>query len=110
MVNVTPEEVMAARRPAPPGLSEIDRSIVGGPCRITVPLEDAVSMRRVGDTLSGLAEQLQALSRRTDLTERQVLMLCRQALRDADREIRRKVYGEPTGKYAMASGIRNKTA
>jgi hypothetical protein len=63
------------RRPKPGEdvLSPDDRMLIGNSVRINVPLDHSRNLRRYAEFLRGFAMQIDFLSRRTDLSERQIL-------------------------------------
>jgi hypothetical protein len=57
----------------PAGLTRAEREHLGFVLRIDIPLDNSRNLRRYAEHLRGLAEKLDVISRRTDLTEYQLL-------------------------------------
>lgn len=84
----TPEEILAASRPAAPDeLTQIDRDVIGETCRIQIPFRDVVKMRYVAEQLRAYADQLDFYSRRTDMPARSILFHLRTEARMLNRRI-----------------------
>lgn len=96
MVKVTPEQILreraaAASREASGEIEELDRLIVGGTCRLDLPLTSVHKMRQVAELLNAVAERFDFLSRRDDLPPKSVLleaMLTARAVNKKLRELR----------------------
>lgn len=70
------------------GLSEWDRKMLGRACRVEIPLTDQYTLRRIADLLRGLAATLDTYSRRTDLTERMILLGMKGEIQSLNNRIR----------------------
>jgi hypothetical protein len=94
MVNVDPAlylAEMAKRRTNDAGLSEWDRDMIGrAAVRLEIPFADLdqVAMRDVADILRGLANAMDFWSRRSDLSQREILLYLRASTREAVHRMR----------------------
>lgn len=64
----------------PAGLSKNERMILGFVLRVDIPLDNSRNLRRYAEKIRGLAEQLDFISRRTDLSEYQLLLEAKMAM------------------------------
>jgi hypothetical protein len=61
------------------GLTRTQREVLGFVLRLDIPLDNSRNLRRYAEKIRGLADQLDFISRRTDLTEHQLLWEARTA-------------------------------
>jgi hypothetical protein len=90
MVMITPEEVMEMRRKSEPSdtLKPWNRDVVGDSARLDIPLDSPHLLRKVGPIIAGLAEHIKFTSQRTELSEFDILLSIKNAVRSAASEIR----------------------
>jgi hypothetical protein len=93
MVQMTVEQAMAYKRGnARDGdgeLSNFDRDIIGPPVRLEIPVDNVYNLRAYGQLLRALGDELEGLSTNSrGLDDRQLLVLAKQAAREAQAKIR----------------------
>jgi hypothetical protein len=66
------------------------RDVIGNSARIELPLDDRFILRQIAPMMAGLAEHIAFTTRRTDLTEYQILNSVRQEINALNRFIRTK--------------------
>jgi hypothetical protein len=76
MVAITPEEVIEQRRlkSETDELSEADRQTLGTFIRFEIPLSDISRLRSVGELLRRYADKIDAITRRSDMPIRTMLL------------------------------------
>lgn len=102
MVMITPEEIMAQRKGQPPEdtLRPWERELLKASARIDIPLDSPHLLRKVAPILAGLAAHIEFTSRRTDISEFDILNSIHGAVRAATRQIRLLHGGAlPNGPY-----------
>ena len=103
MVQITPEEVMEMRRkqatPDDP-IRSWERELLKASARVDIPLDSPHLLRKVAPILAGLAAHIEFTSKRTDLSEFDILMSIQGAVRGATKQIRQLHGGAlPNGPY-----------
>lgn len=94
MVGPTYEEWLEERRagltnaPESEELSDMDKDIIGGTCRLEIPFRDVYRMRQTAELLRGYADKLDFYSRRTDLPIRTILLTLKLEARALNKAIR----------------------
>jgi hypothetical protein len=73
--------------PAEDALGAYDRKFIRKGVRIEIPLLNRFNARETAEILKGLAQQIAFITRRDDLTERQVLFDVKQAVWIANQKI-----------------------
>ncbi len=103
MVMITPEEVMEMRRkdktPDDP-VQSWERELLKASTRIDIPLDSPHLLRKVAPVLAGLAAHIEFTSRRTDISEFDILFSIQGAVKAATKQIRHLHGGAlPNGPY-----------
>jgi hypothetical protein len=94
MVQMTTEQALAYIRNQGNGgagqLTQFDRDIIGPPVRLEIPLDSVSSLRVIGELFRSLADQFETLSGADPkvMSDRIALLAARQAVRDAQHEMR----------------------
>lgn len=92
MVALTNEEAWAMkqreRQPEDP-MRDWERELLKSAARIDIPLDSPHLLRKVGPILAGLAAQIDFTSRRTDISEFDILYTISGAIKTATKQIRR---------------------
>ena len=84
----TNEDAWAKRAEASDGeMSKFERSMVPKSARISIPLKHSRALRRYAQELISLANRLEFLSHRSDMTERAILAEAHHAVRVIDHRI-----------------------
>lgn len=94
-------------------LTQLDRDLIGGAKRITIPLHNKILLRDVADALRGLATTMDLNSRMVETSERDALLrvkheidhtnrLIKDACRRHDVELRD---GRPPDSKRLAAGV-----